>query len=480
MNETNFSVLPDSGNNSAGCNNVTKLHEEELMLMDNSHKIDYFVQEMINEGYYRYKPPRGSLVMYDGKDTWSYSEFAKSRQFIIGRKKNGLPEYFNLYNISMHRKDFPIIIKIIHNMFKPLGKVKDEPVINTAEQLKFPIEAVNNNEDVSIFWDHLDYLCGDVSVDVKIWVKDWLADIFQNPENKKGTALVFIGGQGCGKSIFFDNLLSALLGEYHFYNNEKGYANKFNLELRDRLLVNFDEGFASKSKLAEAKLKSFITQSNFKYEGKGTNGITVFNPARAVFTTNSMYAVNTADDDRRHAVFRTVKRDFITPEYFIKFAAAIENKNMLEKFMYELQNRKITSALNIPPVTEAKEDQKVFSADKITQWFEFIITTKRDYKMPLKDNYQQAYNYDGYLWAEYKADVRCMYGENGFKSFSGYQDGKNNNGIDSRNKLYTALKAYLENNKEWDLSCETKRITASQFIFDGNNIQRVWVFRRKT
>ena len=444
--------------------------------------IDSYVEAMIKEGFYRYKPPKGSSVMFDGETTWPYTEFVKTRQFIINYKKDGSPKYLDLNTIDMNRQDFPIITKTIYDINRPFGKVKDEPVLNTAKPLtvKFPIESINHNtQDTSIFWSHLEYLCGDVEIEVKEWVKDWLCDIFQDPNNKKGTALIFIGGQGCGKSIFFDKLMSVLLGEYFQYADGKDYSEKFNQLLKDKLLLNFDEGFATKSKSSEAKLKSFITQQNLKIEGKGSNAIVIQNIARAVFTTNSRYAINTADDDRRFAVFRTIKRDFITQEYFDNIIKAIENKELLEKFMFELQTRKITARLNIPPITEAKESQKVYSADKIAEWFDYIITTKKDYQISLQDNSQSSYNFFGYLWDEYTADMRVMHKENAFESFSKFRG--NNENINSTNKLFSALRDYLENHKEWNISNESRRLKLgmSGFVKEEDRVRRAWVLRKR-
>ncbi|MCL2440458.1 MAG: virulence-associated E family protein [Treponema sp.] len=440
-------------------------------------KIEVFVKTMIKEGFYKYKPLKGTSVMFDGETSWSYLEYVKTRQFITGYKRDGAPKYLDLNIIDMNRTDFPLVTKTIYDINRPFGKVKDEPILNTAKPLsvKFPIEGFNNSQDTLIFWKHLEYLCGDVSDDIKEWVKDWLCDIIQDPNNKKGTALIFIGSQGCGKSIFFDKLMFALLGEYFHYDNGKEYSEKFNLNLKDKLLVNFDEGFATKSKSSEAKLKSFITQPNMKLEGKGTNSTIIINPARAVFTTNSGYAMNTAGDDRRFAVFNTVKKDFITPEYFDRFLQAVENTELLQKFMYELKTRTITSRLNIPPVTEAKEAQKTYSASKIAEWFDFIITTKSDYEIPLKDNSQSSYNFTGRLWDENTENQKVMFKENAFASFSSFQ-GKNDY-IDSTNKLFSALREYLSN-KEWTISNETKRITGFGFTYGNNNIQRVWVLKK--
>jgi|TergutMp193P3_1026864.scaffolds.fasta_scaffold43468_2 hypothetical protein len=451
------------------------------MKKENLNGIDGFVKAIIKEGFYRYKSSKSATVMFNGEDYWSYTPFAKTRQLITGYKKDGSPKYLDLNTVDMNRSDFPIITKTVFDLNLPFGKVKDKPLINTAKLLKpeFPIKGKRNAQDTSIFWKHLEYLCGDVSPEIKEWVKDWVCDIFQNPENKKGTALIFIGEQGCGKNIFFYDLMSALLSEYYHYDCGKEYSDKYNLELRDRLLINFDEGFATKSKSSEAKLKSFITQPRLKIEGKGSNSVIVHNPARAVFTTNARFAMNTADDDRRFAIFRTVKKDFITPEYFVNFANAIENRDLLEKFMYELTTRKIKARLNIPPVTDEKESQQAFSADKVADWFNYIIATPRHFQEQLKDNSQSRFNSDGYFWSRYEDNERWIFKENALASFLNYRG--NNEGIVSTNKLFSALKAFLEDHGEWSISNETKRINSkSGFIMnDKDQIQRVWVLTKK-
>jgi len=446
-------------------------------------KIEEFVQAMVKEGFYRHKPPKGALEMFDGETRWTYSDYVKTRQFITSYKKDGSPKYLDLNIIDINREDFPLVTKTIYDINRPFGKVEGEAAINTAKLLtvKFPIEAVDNSQDTSILWNHLEYLCGDVPDDVKDWVKDWLADIFQNPNDKKGTALTFIGSQGCGKSIFFDKLMSILLGEYYHYDNGKEFSEKFNTSLKDKLLLNFDEGFATKSKSVEAKLKSFITQPTLKLEGKGSNSTAVLNPARAVFTTNSGWAINTADDDRRFAVFNTERKDFITPEYFDMLFESLNNREMLEKFMYELQSRKITSRLNIPPATEAKEAQKVFSATKIAEWFEFIITTDIYYVIKMDDNRNHIHSPINRLWDSVTANERVMHKENAFQSFDKFKG--NNEHITTTNKLFGALKNHLSTHKEWNIYNETRRLQGFGFstivLKGGKEPARVWVLRRK-
>jgi len=262
------------------------------------------------------------------------------------------------------------------------------------------------------------------------------------------------------------------LGDYHYYNNGKGYSEKFNLELKNKLFVNFDEGFGSKSKEAEAKLKSFITQPTMKLEGKGINPTNVLNPARSVFTTNSNWAVKMDDDDRRFAVFTTIKKDFVTPEYFDGLSDAINNGDLLEKFMHELQNRKITSRLNRPPMTKTKQTQKAFSANKVSEWFDFVMETRKCYDIKLK---KDTVSFEDYLWNDWTDDERTMNKENAFESFSDFKG--SNDHIDTTNKLFSALDAYLANNDEWGISNEAKRLKGGFNL--EKKVQRMWVLKRK-
>jgi energy-coupling factor transporter ATP-binding protein EcfA2 len=457
-------------------NNKIRLKDESLNGNNNIQSGVYandttedFIQLMIDEGFYRQMKDNGALVMFNGEKSIPFQNFVKIYQLITGYK-NGRPEYLDLYAIDRKREDFPIITKTIYDINKPFGKVDSEAVFNTAKQLDihFPVESIDHELDTSIFWNHLEYLCGDVDQETKEWVKDWLADIFQNPNKKKGTALVFIGCPGCGKSIFWNTLMSALLGEYFHHADEKLYASKFNLELANKLLINFNEGFASKSKLAEAKLKSFITESTFKNEGKGSNSTTIFNPARAVFTTNSRHALNVEHNDRRFAIFQTIKQDFITDEYFDDFAKAVENKEMLEQFMFELMNREITSRLNITPKTEAKESQKVFSADKVSEWFNFIMETERYYLVDKNDNFS-------HLWLDdFKENERVIDKDRALETYIKFKG--DNDGIITTNKLFTALKVLLESNDEWRIFNETKR---GGIGFKLDKPKRLWVLRKK-
>ena len=56
--------------------------------------------------------------------------------------------------------------------------------------------------------DHIRALCGEGNMDT---VLDWMAKMLQYPTVKPGRAIVLVGPEGCGKTLFGD-LLSLLLG----------------------------------------------------------------------------------------------------------------------------------------------------------------------------------------------------------------------------------------------------------------------------
>ena len=143
--------------------------------------IDECIREMLENGFYRFQTPSGTLFMSnDGETRYNPIAFAKGHGLILGYKKSGAADYLDLAAIPWNHEDFPIIKKTVYDINRPFGKVEGKPIFNTAKELEveFPVKAAKNKLDTSILWNHLEYLCGNVSQDIKKWVKDWLCDIF--------------------------------------------------------------------------------------------------------------------------------------------------------------------------------------------------------------------------------------------------------------------------------------------------------------
>jgi hypothetical protein len=132
-------------------------------------------------------------------------------------------------------------------------------------------------------------LCADDN-DLYVWVMDWIADIFQNPEYKSGTALVLYSKhQGTGKSTLFV-LLKFLLGQYAEAIKASTITKDFNAQLRHSLLACIED-LDFQLRKSTGSLKSLITEQDMTYENKGKDSYSALNYSRLIITSNQLCSV---------------------------------------------------------------------------------------------------------------------------------------------------------------------------------------------
>jgi hypothetical protein len=68
------------------------------------------------------------------------------------------------------------------------------------------------DEEVEPFTDYVRSIVCSGNDDHYEWVMAWLADIFQHPGEKPGTALVLVGVQGAGKTFLGEHVLGKIIG----------------------------------------------------------------------------------------------------------------------------------------------------------------------------------------------------------------------------------------------------------------------------
>ena len=134
----------------------------------------------------------------------------------------------------------------------------------------FALEAKQG--DCSRYWKHLrDNICaGDEKA--FIFVKGWLAYIFQHPD-KVHTALVICGSQGVGKNSFVEPLGVLLGSHYVLLNNISELISNFNFHLKNAVLIHANEAFWGGNKKDIGTLKAMITEETCLIEGKGKDRI---------------------------------------------------------------------------------------------------------------------------------------------------------------------------------------------------------------
>jgi Family of unknown function (DUF5906) len=135
------------------------------------------------------------------------------------------------------------------------------------------------------------------------WLLDWMADLFQHPQEKIGIAVALRGGQGAGKSIV-GAVLKKLLGRYQVVVDKPDQVvGRFNSHLASCLLLQAEEAFWGGTRSAAGALKHLVTGDELVIERKGIDSVQMMNYTRLLITTNEDLVWPTSVDDRRLAIF---------------------------------------------------------------------------------------------------------------------------------------------------------------------------------
>lgn len=255
----------------------------------------------------------GDLVDLDAAETGSkpiMSRMAASNSmghewYQVGEKRVKMIDY--LYNLETTTRvngfDFaPGKPRLLH---KPNGSIKVNQWGGFAVKPDFEAGTPTDTEMAPL----INYIKGIVCrnrEDVYEWVMAWLADVFQDPGEKPGTALVLVGAPGAGKSSLGD-IIRAVIGENHAAqtNDIESVTAKHNSMFVNQLFVQCDEATNSRQKATSARLKSLITDPTQKAEPKGVDPYQTSALARFMFTSNDITdAVHIPDGiaDRRFTV----------------------------------------------------------------------------------------------------------------------------------------------------------------------------------
>ena len=229
--------------------------------------------------------------------------------------------------------------------------------------------------DCTLFKQHiLEVVCGNVKEHYN-FVLDWCADLFTDPSNPKGVALVMRGEEGIGKGMFADTIGKMCAPHYVHLIDESHLTGNFNGHLAEAIVVFADEITWGGNQKTAGKLKGLVTEDRIVIERKGIDAVDGRNMCHVMIASNSDWVVPAGRSSRRWFALDVSSKYRSNTRYFNALANEIDNGGK-EAFMFEMMKRKITSTLNASPVTKMLVEQRTLSAsstDNVSAWWQRVL-----------------------------------------------------------------------------------------------------------
>lgn len=222
--------------------------------------------------------------------------------------ENGLPRLCGVAALKIWYENAPNPMLVENWLAHPLRNQFDsvvfEPGVNTTSDFNlwsgWPITP--RAGDCSLQLAHIhDVICAH-DEGLFEYVTQWLANIFQQPRDKPGTALILFGGQGIGKGELYRQLEPLLLPHCIPLAGSDLLLGRFNDFYAGKLLTFGDEAAWPGDRRGVKKLKSFITEKRITIERKHVPAFTIKNYCRFIVATNRDQAAPAELDDRRFVV----------------------------------------------------------------------------------------------------------------------------------------------------------------------------------
>ena len=322
-------------------------------------------------------PAKGETLSIDRDGSVYFVKPEKARSvhknepvYLPDPNKNGKPKAYNpfdLWEASKARRD------ISHIIFEPPGSVNRVPhnAFNLWSGFNVLPEAGDAHEP---FLDHIFNVVCQGDEKVYRWVLAWLADLIQAPGLKPGLVLVLRGAHGTGKSIILEYLAQILGRHAHKSNTKEAYTGRFNMHLRDKVLVGLEEAFHAGDRKAASELKDLVTSSTMESEQKFHDKVTLSNHLHFLITANHDWTVSVEGGDRRYAVLDVSSARKEDKAYFKPIWDALNYGKGASNLLHFLQNYKYDRQELWPlPRTDARSDQIERTLDAPEQWLLAVI-----------------------------------------------------------------------------------------------------------
>ncbi len=306
--------------------------------------------------------------MHDVLTLTSLTTMYENKTVTVGNKR---VNPVDLWRTSAHREEYPE-----GAVFSPALK----PVKPGYFNLFQGYAAQPKEGDVSFFLGFIEEIICDGNKHYTKWLLDWVADLFQDPINPKGVAIVLRGGEGIGKGTFA-NALGYIVGpHFRHITQESQLTGRFNSHFADSSLIFADEMTWGGDKRNRGSLYALVTERFLMIERKNFDAIPMRNLNRMIIASNNSWVVPTNVDGRRWFVLDCAEHRKGDTAYFKDINAAL-SQGGYDAILHYFLHRKIKSDLRRAPATKGLTEQKELALDSVGSWWYMCIETGK--QMPL-------------------------------------------------------------------------------------------------
>lgn len=251
----------------------------------------------------------------------------------------------------------------------------------------FPIKPKENKGKFDKFLKHIkDNICQGNEEHYN-WVICWLADLFQKPARKLGTALVLRGAMGIGKGAFANHIGHLLGLHYMPITQASQLTGKFNHHMADKLLMFVDEGWWSDERNGAGILRALITEPAVTIEMKGKDAVTFQNYTRFIIAANADWVVPLGmGDERRFVMLDVGDMEKGNRAYFGAIESELKSggyEALLHYFLNFEYNEMTPSKILM---TDALCENKIYSMPDEVKWWHDCLIREKVGDFPLNNN----------------------------------------------------------------------------------------------
>jgi len=288
-----------------------------------------------------------------------------------------------------------------HLDFIPSRDFKTTETYNTFRgfECDLPFDYENDETEskkvINIFDEHLMVLTDNDTKSAE-YLKQYIADIIQNPQLKPSVAILLKSKQGFGKDLLID-IISEMLGYKYLCRTEniKDILGDFNTPIKDKIILQLNELEGKDGYNYKEKLKGLITAERININEKSIKQYSQMNYSRIFIMSNRRDPIEIDPHDRRYVVFRsTYKKP--NKEYFNELATLKEKSRSYILYNY-LLNYKLNINFQVDrPITKAYSEMKENNINPIYSFLNQIFNN---------DSIQDYYDDEEYKTHKKNGDV---------------------------------------------------------------------------